>query len=107
MFKNFFILSLLLVLTNCGPVSTAFLGPAFTGVTTGSPVRVGMSYGTNHLVKTTRVALQKVEEAKTITFQKVNQLNKKIQIDKLNKVVLRDQADLFFKAVKNNLKNYN
>ena len=35
------------------------------------------------------------------------ELQKKIKRDKLNKVVLKDQADLFFKAVKDNLKKYN
>ena len=52
MLKIFFILFLFLSLTNCGAPGTALLGPAFTGATTKSLARTGMSYGSNQIIKT-------------------------------------------------------
>ena len=109
MFKIFFILFLFLFLANCAPPGVALLGPALTGATTKSIARTGLSYGSSHLVKKTKEQIEKVKETKTVVYQKVGQLNKKINKNKLNKIVLKDQnqRDLFFKAVKNNLKMYN
>jgi hypothetical protein len=51
MFKIFFIVSLLFILSNCGAPGTALLGPAFTGATTKSFARAGISYGSNQIIK--------------------------------------------------------
>jgi|TARA_B100000780_G_C20979755_1_gene391436 hypothetical protein len=109
MIKNFFILSLLLILTNCGPTGAALLGPSIAGARTGSVYQAGLSYGSGHVIKKTREGLEKIKETKTIVYQQVDLLHKKIKKnnDKVNKVVLKNQANIFFKAVKNNLKKYN
>ena len=51
MFKKFIFLFFLLLLNNCGAPGTALLGPAFTGVTTKSVARTGLSYGSNQFIK--------------------------------------------------------
>ena len=107
MIKKFLILSLLLILNNCAGAGTAFLGPSVTVIKTGNISQAGLSYGSSHMIKKTKESLQKIKETKVIAYQEVNQIYKKISEDKLNKVVLKDKRDLFFKAVKNNLKKYN
>jgi len=107
MIKKFFILSLLLILNNCVGAGTAFLGPTYTVAKTGNLYQAGLSYGSGHIVKKTKESLQKIKETKVVVYQEVDLIYKKISEDKLNKVVLKDKKDLFFKAVKNNLKKYN
>ena len=107
MIKKFIIFSLLLFLTSCSVPGTAFLGPSITVVKTGNIYQGGLSYGSSHVIQKTKESLEKINATKTIVYQRVNQMHKKIEKDKLNKVVLKDHADLFFKAVKNNLKKYN
>ena len=51
MYKIFFIISLLFILTNCAAPGTALLGPAITGATTKNLARTGMSYGSNLIIK--------------------------------------------------------
>ena len=107
MFKKIIILLLMLVLTNCAPTGTAFLGPSITAARTGSVYQAGLSYGSGHVIKITKESLKKVKKTKTTVYQRVDQLHKKIKEDKLNKVVLKNKADLFFKAVNDNFKKYN
>ena len=95
MFKKFIILSLLLILNNCASPTTALLGPSITGMRTGSVYQAGFSYSSG----------QVLEKAKK-HYEKIKKTNEIIK-DKLNKVVLNNQADIFFKAVKDNLKKYN
>lgn len=105
MFKKFIILSLMLILTNCGVTGTALLGPSITGARTGSVYQASLSYGSTHVIKKTKESIEKIKKTKKIIYQKADQMNKKV--DQLNKVVLKNQADIFFKAVKNNLKKHN
>ena len=98
MLKKFILLSLLLTLINCGAPSTALLGPSITGIRTGSVYQAGLSYGSTHVIKKTKESLEKIKKTKKIINQKV---------DQFDKVVLKDQADIFFKAVKDNLEKYN
>ena len=107
MFKKIIILSLMLILTNCAAPGAALLGPSITAARTGSVYQAGLSYGSSHVVKKTNEALKKIKHAKTVIYQQSSRLHKRIKVEKLNQVVLKDQADLFFKAVKNNLKKYN
>jgi len=106
MFKYFFILSLF-VLTNCAAPGTALLGPSITVARTGNIYQAGLSYGSSHVIKKTKESIDKIKETKTIVYKRVDELNKKIKNEELNKVALKNQADLFFKAVKDNLKKYN
>ena len=109
MFKKLIILPLMLILTNCGAPGTALLGPSITGARTGSVAQASLSYGSSHVVKKTKESLKKFKETKKVVYQRVDQLNNEIDIkvDQLNKVDLKNQADFFFKAVKDNLKKYN
>ena len=100
MFKKIIILSLMLILTNCGMPGTALLGPSITGARTGSIYQAGLSYGSSHLIEKTKKSLIAIKETKTKVYKRVDRLHKKV---KLNKVVLKNQSDLFFKSVINNL----
>jgi hypothetical protein len=102
MFKKIFIISILIFLTNCGAPGTALLGPSITGARTGSVYQASLSYGSSHVIKKTKESLEIIKDTKEIIYQKVRQ-----KVDPLNKVVSKNQADFFFKAVKNNLKKYN
>ena len=98
---------MLLVLTNCGAPGTAFLGPSITAARTGSFYQTGLSYGSSHVMKEAKKSFEKIQETKTIVYKQVDQINQMIKKDKLNKIALKKQSDLFFKAVKNNLKKNN
>ena len=100
MFKKIIILSLMLILTNCGMPGTALLGPSITGARTGSIYQAGLSYGSSQLIEKTKKSLIAIKETKTKVYKRVDRLHKKV---KLNKVVLKNQSDLFFKSVINNL----
>ena len=95
MFKKFIILSLLLILNNCASPTAALLGPSITGVRTGSIYQAGFSYSSGQVLEKAKKHLEKVKETKKIVSQQ------------LNRVVSGNQADIFFKAVKDNLKKYN
>ena len=95
MFKKFNIISLLLILNNCASPTTALLGPSITGVRTGSIYQAGFSYSSGQVLEKAKKHLEKVKETKKIVSQQ------------LNKVVSGNQADIFFKDVKDNLKKYN
>ena len=107
MLKKFTLLSLLLIFTGCAGAGTAFLGPTVTVAKTGNLYQAGMSYGSGHILKKTKESLEKIKDTKVAAYQQINQLYKKIDKDKLNKIVLKDERNLFFNAVKNNLKKYN
>ncbi|MBD1141160.1 hypothetical protein IDH20_03250 [Pelagibacterales bacterium SAG-MED39] len=49
--NKFLILLLLLLLNNCGLSGTAFLGPTYTGITTGSAYHTSLSYGSGQFIK--------------------------------------------------------
>ena len=105
--KNLIIgIFLITALSGCAQ-NTALLGPAYTLAKSGNIYQAGLSYGSSHVIKKTKESLEKVKKTKKIVYHQVGQLQKKIKRDKLNKVVVKDQADLFFKAVKDNLKKYN
>ena len=107
MFKKLIILSLILILTNCSAPGTALLGPSITVARTGNIYQAGLSYSSGQMIKKAKESIKKVKESKIIVYQHLNNLHKKIEKDKFDKLVLRDQADVFFKTVKKNLKNYN
>ena len=50
MFKNLFILTCILLLSNCATPTSAFLGPIFTGAKTGSVYQASLSYGSNKII---------------------------------------------------------
>ena len=52
MFRKFIILFFLLILNNCGTPGSALLGPVFTGASTKSLTRAGISYGSNKFMQT-------------------------------------------------------
>ena len=68
MFKKFILLFFLLMLNNCSAPGTALLGPAFTGATTKSVARAGLSYGSNQFIKTIK-NIHKNEENKEIIIR--------------------------------------
>ena len=52
MHKKIIYISLLLILSGCGAPGAALLSSVFTGVTTKSAARAGLSYSSNQYVKT-------------------------------------------------------
>tara|TARA_B100001063_G_C16612632_1_gene476528 strand:- start:517 stop:843 length:327 start_codon:yes stop_codon:yes gene_type:complete len=108
MIKKFVLLLFLtLILNNCTPASTAFLGPSITAARTGSIYQAGLSYGSSYALKKTKDSFQKIKKTKTVVYEQVGQVHTIIQEKLPNKVVLKNKSDIFFKAVKNNLKKYN
>ena len=107
MFKKFIILSSMLILTNCYPPGAALLGPSITVATTGNIYQAGLSYSSGQVLKKAKESMEKIKETKKVVYLEVDQFYKKVNKDKFNKVVLRDQRNHFFKAVEDNLKKYN
>ena len=54
MFKNLFILTCVLLLSNCTTPTSAFLGPIFTGAKTGSVYQASISYSSSKIMNTIR-----------------------------------------------------
>tara|TARA_B110001452_G_scaffold250890_1_gene239487 strand:- start:165 stop:479 length:315 start_codon:yes stop_codon:yes gene_type:complete len=54
MFKNIIIFFSFTLLLNCSGPGTAFLGPTFTGVKTGSVYQTSLSYGSGKVMSVTR-----------------------------------------------------
>ena len=81
MFKNLFILSCILLLTNCTTPSSAFLGPIFTGAKTGSVYQASLSYGSNRII-------DKMREVKQNNFQEINSLTSDLSTNDRNPLVL-------------------
>ena len=108
MIKKFVLLLFLtLTLNNCTPASTALLGPSITAARTGSIYQAGLSYGSSYALKKTKDSFQKIKKTKTVVYEQVGQVHTIIQEKIPNKVVFKNKSDIFFKAVKNNLKKYN
>ena len=72
MLKKSLSLFLFIFLTNCTHPGTALLGPAFTGVTTGSIGQASVSFGTNQVVR-------KIHEATKKTKIEVKKIAKKVE----------------------------
>jgi len=89
MFKNSLIFFLLLFLTNCTHPGSALLGPALTGVTTGSVSQASVSYGTNQIVR-------KIKDASIKTRNEVKKVAKKIE-----NFDLESKTEDFYASVKN------
>ncbi len=89
MFKKSLLIFLLIFLGNCTHPGSALLGPALTGVTTGSVSQASMSYGTNQIVK-------KVREASIKTKKEVKKVAQKIE-----NFDLETKSKDFYASVKN------
>ncbi len=59
MLKNFLILFVILLLTNCSTPGSALLGPAFTGATTKSAAQTTLSFGTNQIIQNIKETSEK------------------------------------------------
>ena len=57
MIKKIIILSFFFFLINCSAPGTAFLGPTFTGVKTGSVYQTSLSYGSGKAMKVLKSSL--------------------------------------------------
>ena len=107
MSKKFLILFFFLTLSGCEAPGTAFLGPSVTAARTGSLYQASASYASSQIIKKTKESFDRIKVAKTAVYQQVDKMHKKIEKNNLNKVVSKNQANLFFEAVKNNLKKIN
>jgi len=81
MFKNFFILACILLLTNCSTPTSAFLGPVFTGAKTGSVYQASLSYGSNRI-------FDKMREVKKNNFKEMNSLTSNLSTNDRNPLIL-------------------
>ena len=89
MIKKSLFLFFLIFLTNCTHPGSALLGPAFTGITTGSVGQASMSYGTNQIVK-------KIKDASIKTKQEVKKVAQKIE-----EFDIETRSKDFYASVKN------
>ena len=75
MIKKFIIIVSLIFLTNCSGAGTAFLGPTFTGVKTGSVYQTSLSYGSGKIVNTVKNEisnnLNKLKELSIVDSKKI------------------------------------
>ena len=96
------ILNLLIIITltnGCAPTSTTFLGPAFTGIKTGSTYQAAISYSSGNILNKISEDIKKIKEKKIQQVDKYNQIlieNKKKLLTSLSP---QKKADTFFKAV--------
>ena len=81
MFKNLFILACILLLSNCTPPTSAFLGPIFTGAKTGSVYQASLSYGGNRII-------DKMRKVSRNNFQEINSLTSDLSTNNRNLPVL-------------------
>jgi len=86
MLKKILIFCSFIIISNCSAPGTAFLGPTFTGVKTGSVYQTSLSYGSGRIIN----------DLKESFNTKVSNLNKSL-IDQKDKLLL----------VKNQIKNSN
>ena len=86
MFKKILIFCSLILISNCSAPGTAFLGPTFTGVKTGSVYQTSLSYGSGKIINDLKASIN----------TGVTNLNESL-IDKKDKILL----------VKNEIQNSN
>lgn len=94
-FKNILILSLLFTLNNCSAPGTAFLGPAVTGVKTGSAYQASVSYGSNKFMKQVKkIAHEEIIKIEELSFSESMDYNlykeQKIEVAKIIPVTTYD-----------------
>ena len=104
MLKNLFLLLLFLTISNCVSSSAALFGPSITAARTGSIYQAGLSYGTSKIINEVKKGLIEMKKTETILYKQIDRLQKNMEINKNSQIALKNNADLFFKAVKNNLK---
>ena len=76
MIKKFIIFIPIIFLTNCSGPGTAFLGPTFTGVKTGSIYQTSLSYGSGKIVDTVKREINKnVNKLKELSLIKSTKIN--------------------------------
>ena len=74
MIKKIIFISSLFILSNCSAPGTALLGPAFTGVKTGSAYQASLSFSTGKIIN----------EIKDFTYDSVLETKEKVQSAKKN-----------------------
>ena len=81
MFRNLFILTCILLLSNCATPTSALLGPIFTGAKTGSVYQASLSYGGNRII-------DKMRKVNQNSFQEINPLKSGLSTNDRNIPVL-------------------
>ena len=83
MFKNFITFIFLALLTNCTSPGTAFLGPTFTGVKTGSVYQTSLSYGSGKAINIMKNSINEeiIKNDKLSLINDVNNKNHKLNIE--------------------------
>ena len=94
MIKKFIIFIPIIFLTNCSGPGTAFLGPTFTGVKTGSIYQTSLSYGSGKIVNTVKSEINKnvnkLKELSLINSRKINIKTPTLLALKTHKIVISD-----------------
>ena len=82
MFRIFSLLSLLIIITNCTPTSgAAFLGPIFTGATSGSIYQASISYGSGQFMNNLKKEYEeKKQKLKKKSVEMINIIDDKFKI---------------------------
>ena len=82
--KKFLNLTIFLFLTNCTMSGSAFLGPTFTGVKTGSIYQTSLSYGSGKILGDISSKVREINELKKEKFESLQSLiNKENKTPKL------------------------
>ena len=79
--KKSFVFFFLIFLTNCTISGSAFLGPTFTGIKTGSIYQTSLSYGSSKIIEDINI---KVKEMKKLRDKQLKSIKKStIDVKKL------------------------
>ena len=72
--KIFFLFFFAFFLNNCSAPGTAFLGPTFTGIKTGSVYQTSISYGSGKIINTVKNTIdEQSKNIKKLSFLNENQ----------------------------------
>ena len=82
----FYYLFLLLLLNNCAPTSSAFLGPTLTVARTGSVPHAALSYTSNKVMKDIGENIKMIKEKKNKALEALEDLPGK-SLAKINKTI--------------------
>ena len=93
MLKNFFIFLCLILLSNCSIPSSAFLGPVYTGVKTGSVYQTSLSYSSGKVINNLKYKNSINKKNIGISFNKNPILPDIPYIDKNPEIILAYKVD--------------
>ena len=79
MFKNFLLIFLFFIFSNCTTPGSALLGPTFTGASTKSLARTSLSFGTNQIIHNIKETSKKGKKEVIKVVKKLDSFTKDLE----------------------------